>query len=128
MDFYDRRKVRREELGVIKIASEFLARLLESDDRVLFRSRHGIRDMKIHSIFFDMCMNSLYAVISSPDIPAYVAYQKIMGVLEHYDSGKHLYPLVDLIYQILELEKEDFSEDHSGSGFGYKQEEEDGSE
>jgi len=122
MNFRNRRKIKQEELGIVMLASEFIRKILVSDDHI-FKPNHGIRDLIVHTIFFDTQRNTICALVSSPDIPAYVAYQTAMETLLYYSVGDAIYPIITLNYQCLEVEEVDTPEGFGGLWFGPCEEE-----
>ena len=126
MDFRKEPKIKREELGIVFLTAEFFSSILVSNNRI-FRPTHGLRDLIIHSIFFESHRNMLGALISSPDIPAYVALERIMGTYAEFSMGQTAYPLVALGFRAFDVEEIDTPEGQTGTWFGCREpEEEDG--
>jgi hypothetical protein len=72
-------------LAVIKLPKQFLDSLF-SNGLPLTTAVHGVRDIKIlNSVYLDE-EDMIVFLITSPDIPAYVAIQKIMEKLQYLDA------------------------------------------
>ena len=115
MSFMLPQRVDQQELAVVYISSEYLSYLISTDEYYV-KANHGVRDIHVHSFVFDITRNVLCALISSADIPDYVAYHNIMEDLKYHELYGNLFPVVALTFAIGEKEKEDCDEQEMREG------------
>jgi hypothetical protein len=66
--------------------------------------------------------SAVCALISSPDIPEYVAYCRCMDQVRYVQVGEKSYPMIGLNYRSSEFQEIDTPDGQSGTWFGCKEE------
>lgn len=100
--FFNKRKPKVEQstkLGVVCIEQDFLSSVISLDKKLL-QANHGIHNIKIHCVYYDSTDYMIYAIISSPDIPEYVAFHNIMEDTVYKEIKGKKYPLICLSYKM----------------------------
>jgi len=92
-------KVNVKEFGVVVVDVSFLSHLFTAED-VLFMPNHAVKSIKVHAIFHERWGGSLILLISSPDIPGYVADSDIMEVTQYYKLQGTDYPLIEMRFDV----------------------------
>ena len=88
-------KIIKEELGVVFVDSSFICSIVSVNNRFM-TSTHGLGQVTAHAIYFDQRQNTLCVLISSKEIPNYVAYHNIMEDLEYFELEGQKYPIIGL--------------------------------
>jgi len=98
--FGKKAKVDQKTLGVVVVDAPFICNLFTAEG-VIIVPKHPVKSVKVHSMFFEKGGGQIVLLVSSPDIPDYVAFTNVMEQTKFYGIEGVQYPLIGMRFDVI---------------------------